>query len=104
MMRPSRLVLVAMLAGCTATTPDDDPNTPPAVVITRPAADELILRGSVQHIEWEPPAGVDEVDLLLDQAVIASHVPNTGTYAWTVPFAAGADTGVLRAVASGEPS
>ena len=66
----------------------------PIVALTAPNGGESWLEGSVQNITWTASdfSGVTAVDLVLSTdgggiygTPIATAIPNTGSYAWTVP-------------------
>jgi PKD repeat protein len=73
-------------------------NTPPAVRVISPNGGERFYPGNVTRIRWEASdnVGVSKINIWLIQGdaqvmVIASDLPNTGYYDWTVPNRAGAN-------------
>jgi PKD repeat protein len=73
-------------------------NTPPAVRVISPNGGERFYPGNVTRIRWEASdnVGVSKINIWLIQGdaqvmVIASDLPNTGYYNWTVPNRAGAN-------------
>ena len=87
--------LVLPLSGCSDD--DDDPigldNDPPAVLLTAPGGGELVMPGGTFEITWETEdtGGIDDVTLTYtaddvdDPVEIASGLPASGAYTWTVP-------------------
>ena len=85
--------------------------TPPAVQVTSPNGGEIWIGGSVHPVTWTATdsAGVDSVriDYSLGGAggawlPVAHGLPNSGTYAWTVPSSV-SDSALVRVKAT-DPS
>ncbi|MFO8110207.1 MAG: C25 family cysteine peptidase [Thermoplasmata archaeon] len=82
--------------GCAATRfrGKEIPGEPPSVTVTRPDGEEVFTAGEQEQITWTATPGDDPVDYMqLSYSVnagtswtpIATGLPNTGSYDWTVP-------------------
>ncbi|MCA9622428.1 MAG: metallophosphoesterase, partial [Myxococcales bacterium] len=73
----------------------------PAIVIGTPDGGETFGAGQVVDVAWATVGNVAEVDIALSAddgaswSTVASAVPNTGSFSWTVPAVA-TDAGLLR--------
>ena len=67
--------------------------TLPRIIVTSPNGGEIVSVGDVENIVWQPLGAISnnlkieysKDNFASDVVQIAQGVPNTGTYAWTVP-------------------
>ncbi len=89
-------VLTSNYFGCAATLfrGKEIPGEPPSVTVTRPDGGESFLAGELEDITWTSAAGDDPIDYVqlaysvnggTSWTVIATGLPDTGSYTWTVP-------------------